>query len=113
MEKRCRAATEGPWAVLAEDAIESAWVQTRAPGQTAPICLFDYRPSAASVADATFTAHARTDLPRLIAEVRSLSSRVTDLFAANNAEVVRRLALQKERDELAARLQQLERQSSV
>ncbi|MFN3075268.1 MAG: hypothetical protein ABT940_00015 [Alphaproteobacteria bacterium] len=109
MEKRCLAATEGPWHVLADDGIESAWVQTSASEQSAPICLFDYRPPEASVADATFTAHARADVPRLVAEVRALSSRVKDLLAANNAEVERRSALQKERDELAMRLQRFER----
>ena len=64
MEERAERATPGPWGVDGNDCA----VETPADGADGNVCLV--RPRRAANAD--FIAHARTDLPRLLAEVRAL-----------------------------------------
>lgn len=65
MQARCDAATEGPWDInndLGTDEIYCDW------HSVGPIALVGQFADANSI----FIAHARTDIPRLIAEVRRL-----------------------------------------
>jgi hypothetical protein len=70
MEKRCSEATPGPW---------QSWVEGRdhyAGDSFIRTDGEDIYLSGATVADQDFIAHARQDVPRLIAEVRALRARL-------------------------------------
>ncbi len=69
IEARLLAATPGPWKSLVEGRDHtsgSSFIQTPAS---------DIEPSGATAADQDFIAHARQDLPKLLAEVRRLRAR--------------------------------------
>lgn len=71
MEARASAATPGPWKSFVEGRDHtsgSSFIQTDGEDIDLP---------GASVADQDFIAHARQDVPRLVAEVRRLRSRRT------------------------------------
>jgi len=66
IEARCRAATEGPWAWD-----DHGWIFPTAAFTSCVIA-----DNAAAPEDMTFIAHARTDVPALLAEVKSLREQV-------------------------------------
>lgn len=84
VEQRVNAATPGPWwndgheIYVGEDGIPAAstWI-----GETCSVELPDY-----GDANGTFIAHARQDVPALVAEVRRLKARVEELERATPAE---------------------------
>ena len=108
IEAVCKAATPGPWQVLSEPDLASAWLNAAAEGDDFAVALFDYRPLEENQANARFCAVAREGVPRLIAEVRQLRQRVQQLLEANSKEVDRRSQALRERDEALARLAKVE-----
>ena len=75
IETRVEAATPGPWMLIDRD-IDWWYVET--PEGLLATC----NPSGEAIIgieDAAFVAHARTDIPRLIEEVRRLRTKVTAL----------------------------------
>lgn len=103
MDRRCRRATAGPWQSLSDPEVECAWLNTVSKDADIPaLALFDYQPVERNVADAEFCAHARTDMPRLLAEIRILRERVHGLLEANTNEVLRRAIAVRERNEALA-----------
>ncbi|MBY0430270.1 MAG: hypothetical protein K2Q10_03660 [Rhodospirillales bacterium] len=110
MQARAEKATPGPWEVLMDPAIDTAWLNAATVDDDRAIALFDYRDGERNLANAIFSARARTDLPRLVAEIRSLRERVQALLQANSKEVDRRSQAQRERDEALTRLAELEKQ---
>lgn len=104
LEARINAATMGPWQVLRDDAIASAWLNADLPDDDKAIALFDYRDGGENIANAEFSALARNQMPRLITEIRALRSRIQELLEANGKEVDRRTLALRERDEALARL---------
>ena len=71
METRCNRATKGPWESFVEGRDHfsgSNFIRTGGLDDTSP----DIELSGASVEDQDFIAHARQDVPALLAEVRRL-----------------------------------------
>ena len=101
---RCNAATQGPWEVLEDRLVDTAWVNAAAADDDKPIALFDYRSGEANKANAAFVAAARSDVPVLLQMVSSLSRRVHELVEANNREVAARIEANKRLQEALARL---------
>lgn len=67
IEQRAELATEGPWRLLEVDAPKPELCATRIETEDEEdIAIFHIR------ADAEFTCHARTDIPKLVSEVRRL-----------------------------------------
>lgn len=100
MARRCACATVGPWESLSDPEAECAWLNTVSHDRDTPaLALFDYQPVERNIADAEFCAHARTDMPRLLAEVRTLRERVHGLLKANTDEVLKRTIALRERDD--------------
>jgi len=104
LEARCKAATQGPWTVLSDAEVACSWLNADDKEDKAAIALFDYRPPEANQANARFAALAREEMPRLVAEVRALRTRVRELLEANGKEVDRRTQALRERDEALAKL---------
>ena len=75
MQARCDAATKGPWTFTREATTEEndipCWVLESALGLPDVLCRY-WATSFVGAKDAAFIAHARTDIPALIAEVRRL-----------------------------------------
>lgn len=101
---RCEKATAGPWQVLTEELVEAAWINAATADDDLPIALFDFRSADENKANAEFLAHARTDIPRLLAALRSAHERIEHLLAANNREIEARIAANRELGELRAKL---------
>lgn len=115
IEARANAASDGPWIVVHEPAWEADDVQhpdvirVGAPlfvGDDEPvtICLVstDYEDDPVDVlGDAEFIAHARTDIPALVAEVRRLRERA-EVHAVTVQQAV---AVERQRDEARAEAQ--------
>jgi hypothetical protein len=78
IEARANAATEGPWNDLGENGITQTAHVTR-DVWTIPV----------SVEDVTFIAHARTDIPALISEVRRLQAFMEPAEGVDPEEVIR------------------------
>jgi hypothetical protein len=102
--ERCNAATEGPWEVLEDRLVDSAWVNAATASDDKPIALFDYRDGPSNKANAAFVAAARTDMPMLLRLVRSLTRRVEELLDANNREIAARIEANKKLEELLNRM---------
>lgn len=70
IEARCEAATPGPWGrgCLDEEMVY-ATTEIASTGENGPLVAETYAVNASS--DADFIAHARTDIPRLIATIES------------------------------------------
>lgn len=103
MAARCKAATPGPWEVLEDRLVDTAWLNAAAPGDDKPIALFDYRSGADNKANAAFVAAARSDLPLLLGLVKALSKRVEELLEANNREIAARVEANKRLQEALGR----------
>ena len=92
---RAEAATEGPWEATWEEG-DDWWSITGAPqrvGADGPwaLCPEVATSDARDPADATFIAHARTDVPDLVAEIerlRELYSAMTGHNSTENGSVV-------------------------
>lgn len=82
IEARANAATEGPWEAIEDDSIHAApaYVDNGGCGVIAwrPVCDFVVRHG-----DAEFIAHARTDAPALLTEVRRLQAAVERVRAVH------------------------------
>lgn len=100
---RCDAATEGPWEVLEDRLVDTAWVNAAKPDDDKPIALFDYRSGPVNKANAAFVAAARRDVPLLLRLVRALSRRVEELVEANNREIAARVEANKRLQDALAR----------
>ncbi len=100
---RCDAATEGPWEVLEDRLVDTAWVNAARPEDDKPIALFDYRSGPANKANAAFVAAARKDVPLLLRLVKALSRRVEELVEANNREIAARVEANRRLQEALAR----------
>lgn len=74
IEARADAATEGPWKVDEYEALD-VWSPAGLVSSAAPVKTDERKPEA----DAEFVAHARSDVPALVAEVRRLRSLGADL----------------------------------
>jgi len=104
IEARCARASEGPWQVLSEDLVDAAWVNANAEDDDLPVALFDYRDSETNRANAEFAAHARSDVPLLVASLREATRRIEDLIMANNREIAARIEAHKELAALRAEI---------
>lgn len=104
---RAKAATSGPWEVIQDEVVDSAWVNAAAGTDDKPIALFDYRPGNDNKANAAFVAHAREDVPALIEMVIGLRRRVADLLDANNREIECRVEANAKLQDALAHLQRL------
>lgn len=79
IEARANAATEGPWSVYSTIQAES--VVVGASGRlTATIATPSIAPDDYGFANAEFIAHARTDVPALVAEVRAERAKLEKVF---------------------------------
>ena len=74
---RCEAATEGPWTVG-----DHVRIVTMAPGYFWSAQHIPHGSGPQQVPDAAFIAHARTDLPRALAELDKVDARIVELVAA-------------------------------
>jgi len=101
---RCEAATPGPWEVLSDQLVDTVWLNAATPEDDKPIALFDYRPGALNRANADFVAHARQDVPVLLAAMRSMQQRIQDLLEANNREIKARVEAKRQLEEAMAKL---------
>jgi hypothetical protein len=101
---RCDGATEGPWEILEDRLVDTAWVNAATAEDDKPIALFDYRNGPTNKANAAFVAAARSDVPLLLRLVSALSRRVQELVEANNREVAARIESNKRLQEALARL---------
>jgi hypothetical protein len=101
---RCEAATPGPWEVLSDQLVDTVWLNAATPEDDKPIALFDYRPGGANRANADFIAHARQDVPVLLAAMRSMQQRIQDLLEANNREIKARVEAKRQLEEAMAKL---------
>lgn len=106
IEGRAMAATSGPWQVLTEQGVDAAWVNAANSLDDLPIMLLDYRSENENRANAEFVAHARQDVPRLIAALRQTQERIHDLITANNREVEQRIEIKRQLEDLQERLSQ-------
>lgn len=77
IEQRCNAATEGPWEMCASSIVKweggmlaAEWIDNSG------------MPREQLMADGAFIAHAREDVPRLIAEVKRLRFALQEVIAA-------------------------------
>jgi len=100
---RCEAATAGPWDVLDDPLVDTAWVNAATPEDDKPIALFDYRSGPDNKVNAAFVAAARSDVPLLLDLVNSLSRRIEELVEANNREVAARIEANRRLQEALAR----------
>jgi hypothetical protein len=100
---RCGAASKGPWEVLEDRLVDTAWLNAATPDDDKPIALFDYRSGTENKANAAFVAAARSDVPMLLQLVKSLSKRVEELLEANNREIAARVEANKRLQEALAR----------
>lgn len=75
IEGRCNAATTGPWVACMEGRDHESGSDFIMRG-TADMRSDDLELSNASQADFDFIAHARQDIPRLVAEVRRLRAKL-------------------------------------
>ena len=101
---RCEAATPGPWEVLSDELVDTVWLNAATPEDDKPIALFDYRPGTLNRANADFVAHARQDVPVLLAAMRSMQQRIQDLLEANNREIKARVEAKRQLEEAMAKL---------
>lgn len=96
IETRAKAATPGPW--IAQLYGDEGWeIQPVARGQDYGIC---------SQSDAEFIAHAREDIPALIAEVEQLRMKINNLKISYDHEVTTRVSAELEVEQLLARLRE-------
>lgn len=75
IEARAQAATDGPWQAALDRPSHPSVGDITAPGNHHVVCFghdYDEYGSIDNVADAAFIAHARDDIPALLAEVRRL-----------------------------------------
>ncbi len=84
IKARAEAATEGPWTGNNGDGYGAYYVDNPT-GRTVARC--DYGPYEGS-RDATFIAHARTDIPRLVAAVEAVSLHVPEADTTGNVYCV-------------------------
>lgn len=98
LEDRLKSATPGPWSVMSQSDVDTAWVVPSIEGN--PIALFDYRSGAENTANAEFFVAARGYMEIMLKEIKALRNRVLELIQSNNIEVQKRLDLQAEVDEL-------------
>ena len=95
-------ATTAPWSVLEGDKVGTAWVVPELNGN--PVALVDYRDASHNKSDAHFIACARNYMPILIAEIKRLRKRVTELIQANNIEARKSIELRYELDKIKKEL---------
>lgn len=100
MAARCEAATPGPWEVLEDRLVDTAWLNAATVDDDKPIALFDYRSGPENKANAAFVAGARSDVPVLLRLVKTLSRRVEELVQANNREIAARIEANKRLQEI-------------
>ena len=98
IEEKLQNATPGPWKVLEDESVDTAWVSPDAEGS--PIALFDYRSGDDNRANAHFLVCSRNYTALLVKEVKTLRKRVLELIKSNNLEVQKRADLQAELNEL-------------
>ena len=79
MQARCDAATPGPWRLIGDSFDPPEWFVVTEDGCEVILGPTDAMPVNSN---AEFIAHARTDTPRLIAEVRRLRAEADELFSA-------------------------------
>ncbi len=113
IEARCNAATPGPWHLESEDPAKG---NIRHEGQGWPIStMWSMRGHNTRLNDASFIAHARTDLPALLGEVRRLRATppekredlycvISDLSRQSREAEARAKHAEAERDFLAEKL---------
>jgi hypothetical protein len=99
MEAAASGASGAPWEALIDARVDGAWVNVARADDDKPVALFDYRRGPANQANALFVARARSDVPRLIDEVRRLNRRIQELLEANTREVDARVRAENQRDE--------------
>ncbi|MFK8003031.1 MAG: hypothetical protein AB8H86_25910 [Polyangiales bacterium] len=86
IEDRCNAATAGPWVAYVEGRDHesgSDFIMRGPPDKRSD----DLELSNAGQADIDFVAHARQDIPRLVAEVRRLRAQVDGETAASRKDI--------------------------
>ncbi|MDR2107033.1 MAG: hypothetical protein LBO73_00700 [Holosporaceae bacterium] len=98
LEEKVKASSEGPWSIVEDKNVDTAWVVPCGGGN--PIALFDYRSGEQNRADARFVEAARNYTEVLIGEIKTLRKRVLELIQSNNSEVQKRQDLQTELAEL-------------
>lgn len=91
IEARASKATEGPWTHEPSKYIRQRYVTTQSESRT----IWHATNEVFEPADAEFIAHARTDVPALVARVRELEARNTNLGIARvrAADALDRVAL--------------------
>lgn len=94
IKARCEAATPGPWIAETEtDGDQHEWwsyvvgVRAEVPEQWQWVFKFDDDYGTDQTADATFIAHARTDVPALVAEVERWKERAEVAKAAFQVQI--------------------------
>lgn len=103
LEEKLSHATSGPWRVIEDQAVDTAWVSPDIEGN--PIALIDYNSAFQNKADAHFIAASRNYMDVLLSEVKSLRKRILELIQSNNVELQKRLDLQEELNELRKAIQ--------
>lgn len=103
LEEKLSHATSGPWRVIEDQAVDTAWVSPDIEGN--PIALIDYNSAFQNKADAHFIAASRNYMDVLLNEVKSLRKRILELIQSNNVELQKRLDLQEELNELKKAIQ--------
>lgn len=98
LEEKLSRATLGPWRVIEDQAVDTAWVSPDIEGN--PIALIDYNSAFQNKADAHFIAASRNYMGVLLNEVKGLRKRILELIQSNNVELQKRLDLQEELNEL-------------
>jgi hypothetical protein len=98
LEEKLRDSSPGPWKVIEDPDIDTAWVSPNTDGN--PVALFDYRSGSQNKSDAHFVANARNYMDILLGEIKTLRKRILELIQSNNLEVQRRMDLQAEISEL-------------
>lgn len=103
LEQKLTEATPGPWRVIEDQAVDTAWVSPDIEGN--PIALIDYNSAFQNKADAHFIAASRNYMEVLLSEVKGLRKRILELIQSNNVELQKRLDLQEELNQLKKAMQ--------
>lgn len=103
LEQELSHATPGPWRVIEDQAVDTAWVSPDIEGN--PIALIDYNSAFQNKADAHFIAASRNYMDVLLKEIKGLRKRILELIQSNNVELQKRLDLQEELNELKKAMQ--------
>ncbi|MDR1551378.1 MAG: hypothetical protein LBS14_01725 [Holosporaceae bacterium] len=98
LEEKLGAASEEPWSLLENDAVDTVWVIPGRDGK--PLALLDYQSKEMNSANAGFIVASRNYMRILLDEIKNLRRRILELIQSNNIEVQRREDLQSELQEL-------------